>query len=595
MAVEKYSPTDVAQILTRSKEPLRDGVEDRLRLGIRHLIADQLDTENGTTSLTRGALREVANNLSLTAFRNVGLLAEISLQYRGDIPAAIRDTFQDTPGKPLLYLSDANQGALLQADWLQRVDEIDEQIKERSHRYRREPLVGRGGEVIRKSFRNKKKAAKPIFMQEKTSIRKPLFEIQEEESRDEAKIFSTFINKGDVVVQLYGTGDITQLASMLDRVGDEGKIYYHGTVSNVRERVYEDFFKAFAYDPETIGEKAQLGRGGNLTEDFVSQIRATLLSSYVSDLEMYMNGYSAEDLAKLVSEFYSQIPLSLSTDRVLPFLSSLRSSSIDVMFEVDTFAQIPEDEKEEILWEVDRVLKPSGKVAIREHAREQTTIEYYGQDVFSEEYYRLAHPKGLVHPARWIILRKNPAENEDKAFSARGAIQKPQVREQPTTENSKISTKENLGIVLYEEMQKKSQEHSGDQSWNPSISWFRDNGLLQALVLEFGGNIQQAIAFATEQNKPKVVTNKRETVPSDAKSSYSVEDIAKVVGVPKSQVRKALSERGVITEQLNLPSKMRGRRSQVSSVLFSYEEYRVALDFLRLQQKTNKQNRGSNE
>ena len=509
------------------------------------------------------------------------------MQYQGDIPAAIRDAFDDVAKKPLLQLQDPGQTTETQEQWLTRSDVIEDQIKERTHRNQREPLIGRGGEIIRKKSRNKKKLPKAIYSATKTQSRRPEDDIASEEFRDEISILQKVINSGDTVVQLYGNSDTTTVAFLLEKVGEHGTVHYHAATSRLRERLHEGLFKAFAYDQEILGENAHIGKWGKLSEGFSSNLRDFLVSPYVTDLAMYTNGYSDKDLLGLVSDFYDQYPLFPSQELVLPYLQSLRSGTVDVVLEMDRFARIPEEEKEAVLWEIDRLLKPGGKIAIRENSREQASLEYYGQDVFSKDYYHTTRTDSLKHPKRWITLRKLPAQHQVRVFAANESLPvKEQVELTVAHETISVSKKEELGRAVYREMQQRENEQPEGQSETPSLSWFKNNGLLQALVIEFGGDIQSAVSFAMEQNKPTTLSHAPTSVPKEAQSSYGLADIAREIGVSQIIVKEVLAKMGIKRQKVKGFGKSARQLKQQN---FSYAEVQIIKNYVKEQDLVNKE------
>ena len=97
--------------------------------------------------------QELESRLPVSAFRRLGLLAALNLEFAGDIPLAVASAFPDASGQPLLHLDNFRPYNHLYEKWSQREAEIEDHIRIKSHGKRKEVLIGHGGEPIEQGNR----------------------------------------------------------------------------------------------------------------------------------------------------------------------------------------------------------------------------------------------------------------------------------------------------------------------------------------------------------------------------------------------------------------------------------------------------------
>lgn len=453
--------------------------------------------------------RYISSAISLSHFRRFDLLGILASQYKGDIPLAVRDGLPSPSGKPLLSLDKPHWTDPIYQQWSDREDQIES-------RYGARRWDGRTPEY---------------------------------EARDGSRILAN-IQPGEHVAQLLGWYDAETLASLMNAVGKDGKVYCVSTAPHLAEQLYVNFARHKNRLPQSVASALR------------NQVRFYgALDNYFQDEE--------------VERFYKRINIVPLHQRPPKLPPEIRSFSLDVIIQTDGFARVPEENKEELLWETDRVLKPGGRILMRDSSRQLATIEYYGQDVFAN--YRRMQITGLKQPYRWIFLQKADQGPSERFFVSRIST------EDETTEKAE-PTNGHADIVLTERDQLITDIRASGLDERLSLSWFRSKGYLPILRKEFQGNIDKALDAARNTQQELKIPEAKPIIrpPDGAKSTYTLGDIAQELQVPIGVVRKMAEANGYKISR-SPQRKQGGFSSQLRQFQFSYQEYVVVRDILRNQ------------
>lgn len=243
------------------------------------------------------------------------------------------------------------------------------------------------------------------------SVQRTMFE----EVADEAVMIRTFVNRNDKVCSLLGINDPLMLLLALGRVGREGRVFAVANRRDFKSRLFAGIAESLTDFTQVKGERTK-SRMHNLQEvlkdqllapDELRAMRHTISAPFGCDVGFYLSGFSdPRVLRSLQDTFYKIYSLTPVAQSLPPLPNKIGSHSINVVFETDRFATVREDKKEELLWEIDRILKPGGKVLFREDGFGQVEIGHYGRDLWSRGYERWNAPRETHNNARWLIYRK---------------------------------------------------------------------------------------------------------------------------------------------------------------------------------------------
>lgn len=103
-------------------------------------------------------------------------------------------------------------------------------------------------------------------------------------------------------------------------------------------------------------------------------------------------------------KLFHLVPENLTSPSLLPLPKQIRSRSVNMVVETGAFTVFPEEDKEELLWEMDRVLKPGGMMVLREFPDAQEAVKYYGAGLLNSEYTRYS-VRGL-QKNHWLMFKK---------------------------------------------------------------------------------------------------------------------------------------------------------------------------------------------
>ena len=452
-------------------------------------IRAMYEGENGSDGTNSYASRRlVGENLTVSFFRRFGLSRTLNAHYGGDILLAVRDAFPIPTNIPLISLDNPRPVDSLYDSWQHREEEIEEPIRARIYpKKKRFVLLGHGGEPLDngKAWNNKPRAPKQYMSIESERKRINWDSLAGQEAKDEIRMIRNFIHPRETVLKLLGGDESSMLMRTLSQVGKEGKVYYVSPVPSLRERVFDSVFRSLMNFRREKGEEVKSDLYTQPGEDRIffpqdelMNLRAVFAAPFSDDLAFYESGFSDPSIIEHLREvFYSRYPLTPISHWLPTLPSELRSNSVDVVFEMDRLAHLGEDKTEELLWEIDRVLKPGGKIVFREHSREQAEIEYYGQGLLDKDYKRNPFPKGIQHAARWMTYDKVRGSNIHT------------VPDIPSTTNVETEeTKTDYMQFLQEIYTATVQEDN-----TPSLNWFRRKGYLPFLIGIYGGSIDKVI------------------------------------------------------------------------------------------------------
>lgn len=501
---------------TYNQEDLRESIQLILKSECR------VDTNN-----VNQPLEELLWQISLAAFRRSHLLSTLVTYFSGDIKLAMRFAYPEHFKKPLLDLAHIRPWDHSQEIWLARTREIELKIMSTMtalqpivHRFLKERRVGRkGGHMI------KVQANEHSF----EKINAELW--WERENRGLSKVISQFVNPGHTVCSFMSGHDPVIPAMALRHIGPSGKLYIASPDHYLANGLFNRFWKMSVdisskddkTGIQTRKEKYESRISGSkfIDKEFNGLIRA-FLGQYVFSEDFYLRGHLGKDghvMARFF-EAFNIVPLQAPLPQLL---KEIPWRSVDVLIERDRFSEIDEDQKEEILYQIDRVLKPGGYLIFRESAREQTAIEYYGEELFDGKYESIL--PAWLRSGQIVIRRKAPTTKQ-------------------RVEKRRLTPEEFL------------IGQAKDSRLNPQKNCHR-------------------------RDRPIPATNQL-AQDSETRSSqklfYTVEDIAKELSVGAGVIKRLLHTQGIKGIRANKSSQ--GRKSGVQ-LRFSYPEYVTLRDTLR--------------
>ena len=542
--------------------------------------------------------RNLTTQISVATFRRMGVLRDFVTDYGGDVPLAIAHALPEVTGKPLLGLNGVDYSDPTQLEWLDREMQLEGQIRKRVYRQKkREVLIGPKGKPIddNKTHNNWTRKVRLYYSSDKVAQRYSADGVKHKENIDEAKIIREYVEPGQTVLKTLGEYDVNPLLLALGKVGPEGKVFYVSPNGHLRNRIFARIFDSLMDFSQFKGEAGAdnvkaVQDVRLLPQAQLRKLRFLLMQPFFQNEEFYMSGFTNPQIMQQQADiFYAHFPLKPINHGVTPLPKEIPSGSVDIALEMDRLSQIPEDKKEEFLWELDRVIKPGGRLLIRENSRAQAEIEYYGAGLLDKDFKRQRTEGGLEHWARWMTFEKRSPKVFFRHDGTPYTKEKPNKNRQNKNKRvekaqiSQVSPKEQLRLEIVQ-----FQRQNPDNSI--SLRWFKERELLPVLMAEFGGNIDAAKAFAEVQDPPVTpnilanISRLKIEVPADAKSSYGLPDLAQDLGVSLSVVRKAV--RGLGVRRFKKSSRSQGKKD--GALNLSYTEYVVVRDTLKSQNLRSK-------
>lgn len=382
------------------------------------------------------------------------------------------------------------------------------------------------------------------------------------EDEDDRKIITAYINLGQEVCNL-GTGIHIGLARMIERVGRSGRIYYIRRSPNLEGAVYSAFVDHFT-SPRYVRASGIDPRTYRILPEnsFIREMIELLL-------QLRRQTDSAQDLDSRTAheQFFNRYPITTIHAQIPPLPAEVKTGSIDVVYSTRLFSDLAEAKKEEVLWEIDRVLKKGGIFAARERPREIAEHEYYRQEALRD--YRRLGLKELRFGAGWVIMTKL----ESRAYPG---ITIPQAS--------------GLGIVghLVNLIDKDLKVgDNGDLRGNihrlivqkVSRGYLLQQGLLREFVVGFSGRWDRvAEAIVQKYDHHTQVDVPIATPAEDRRASYSLKDISDLTGERIQDVRRVLQDAGYISKRA---LKSRAGRVVADDMSFSYEVVAIIQDILK--------------
>lgn len=553
--------------------------------------------------------RDLSTQIPVTTLRRLGVLKNFMSDYSGDMAMVVAHALLDVLHKPLLRLDQVNYANPLQVEWMEREMTIEELIRKRLYKVKsREVLLAHGGLPMddNRERNNSRRKRRVYYSSDKVRQRYSADGVKHKENQDEAKMIRGFVQPGQTVLKVLGEYDVRPLLIALSAVGTEGKVLYVSPMGHLKNRVFARIFDTLMNFSQFKGEDRDKTEPRENDVRLVNpaqlrKLRFLLMQPFLQDEQFYQSGFNDLDIIRKQTEvFYSHFPLIPINQQIPPFPRAISSGSVDTVMEMDRFSHLDEGQKEEFLWEVDRVLKTGGHFIVREDSRAQAEIEYYGQGLLDKDYKRQRSIGGLEHWARWMVFDKRGAKvffNKDGNTNKKDGFKK---RKQKETIKKGIdkSPREDLRDKLIWSQRR-------DPDTQISLRWFKDNGLLPTLMVEFGGNIEAAKAFAQIQDEPKKpdifagISRLKIEVPKDAKASYGLSDLSQDLGVPKSIVRTAVRRLGINTRGMatGRAGQSGFTRQAVRSrqLNLTYTEYVIVRDALKSQNLRSKNRSSENE
>ncbi len=549
-------------------------VDDIARQAIRDMVPQRSEDGNGLHSQ-----EELNNALSISSFRRNGLLGMLHIKFDGDIEQALRFAYPEIFRKPLLHLDEPHYGDPFQETWREREREIEGRIISTMERSRLGHIYFYDNEVIdsdqkaRKLMKLGRRVERHVNRRntrERHHEKIDVDEWQGRENEDFQRAIVRFLKLGDSVAGFLGSNDTEIPRSILNRIGQQGVFYMIGR----RNYPYNELAGSFPNANNRGIEDELLARALELGESLI------------------LNNYDQEQIKK-----------TLNGHKIYPVVyrppnlpEEISRHSLNAFIVSDRVREILEEFREDFLWAIDSALKQGGYLIFRENARQQTNIEYYGQDLWSSRYQRVGTG---TKSAQLMIFRKVATGNSMVSIS------------QTVSESSQSTeNEEEFGVCTIEHKWEFENGEGADKQiyaalkhvieqkhrlngevteaqqidellkGTLSVSWFRKTGLLPILFSRFGGSVEKAAEFVIEHNQagrtPPTIIQRS---PEGAKSSYNLYDLAKELGVRIDVIRKTLNNAGIkgVQSQRN-----KGNfHPQTSRMQFSYQEFLTLRDVLR--------------
>lgn len=611
----------------------------------RQSIRQMLEERHGFMGQNRQEYQELLTRVPLTSFLRSGLLEMLHARFNGDIEEALRFAYPNYGSKPLLAMDNVRPGDPLYDEWLQRREQIDSRI--RSTMTKRE----RGSMMVYKDRKNRRKRPEDRWVKISTNEQENVKISPErwwrQENHDLSIAINDLIKPGDRVASVLGGHDAVIPSWILNRLGTNGRLYVITPGRYLEEGLFANFFdqyvnfQAIKGEGDTYKTKEELRtarRERNLTgtefidRGFRRRVANFLTNLYSSDEEFYASGLDWKK-AGLMQEFFERFGIHPVRFVVPGFPADLPRGSMDALIEADRLSEISEGDKERVLREMDKLLKPGGLLIFRENAAQQTNIEYYAQELLAQRYERV-RPRGRgLRSGQIIIFRKRGSESKYVEVVMPVGLQKPETGEaverivrvqiceiqhswdlEKTPDNEEEFRSKLAGAFIHGLVRRHELEGGEvipqtliDQSLKDklTISWFRKFGLLQPLMTEFQGDIGKAADFILANFRPRgrrrgvndtgseaveQATTTSAPVPRDptGKDFYTIDDLSKELGIPRGSVRKVVEDNMGI-RALGQPTGYAGQsgfsRQAVESrqLRLSYQEYLILRESLRRQ------------
>ena len=429
--------------------------------------------------------------------------------------------------------------------------------------------------------------------------------------------------EGDSAMHFLGEYDPVVPSYILSRIGRTGNLLIVSQNPYIERNIFTAFFnlsvdfdgiKGVEEKRKPKGERKlestdkRLTGANHLDNKLMAEMRRFLLRP-LSDEEYYQAGLGSQDNDK-ISQFldnYNIQAISYSMPR-LP--DTVAPKSVNLVVERDRFADVPEEEKETVLYELDRILAPGGYLIFRENARQQTLIKYYGEDLFSKGYQR-SKTRG-INSAQLLVYQKlgsgvipfggplrgapetHVATEEEKNlcqdlhtwFIKRQPGQADEYREQ--FYRYAIHLLRNSHQINEDFVSKQEVDETLKDSL--SVSWFRRTGLFEPLLTEFSGDVKQAADFILEryqQEQEKAAQQEQKffdgtLAVDDTKSSYSLEDLAKELNISVGYARRLVGRSGLVrTDRNRGRGSFTSRQVQARQFNFSPQEFPIMRDSIK--------------
>ncbi len=530
--------------------------------------------------------------------------------------------------KPLLSLENVRPQDPLYQEWIKRENEIDSRIRSTM-------ATSKPGIMWVYKERKGSRWVK-VDTHERDFIKMYHDTWWDHENRDLKAAIDQFVKPADTVSVLLSGHDAVLPSLALGRIGERGKLYVVTPGPYLEEGLGQALFRLFVDYDYIKGDDGSLKTEEELVEEeLLQKLTGSALVSinlrgaasnflahpFTTDIDFYRDGLDWEQRG-LMSAFYERFHISPLRYFAPSFPDKIMPGSLDAVIEADRLSEISEEQKEAVLYAIDQVLKPGGHLVIRENARQQTQIEYYGQDLLARNYQRLQPNKtSKIRSAQIMVFRKNEDEsltfqsaevsitNQEQIEDGICAIQ--HVWDLQRTPDNRVRFENELASALIHALTRKHEidgevinGRSIDVSLKEELTlrWFRKMSLLPPLVTEFGGDINRAVDFILAHFKPRQTTGQIQQIQAaiseiagqevtdkrdpTGKNSYTVDDLSKELGISKSAVRKAIGKNlgvkplGAATGYAG-KSGFSKRAVESRQLQLSYQEYLVIRDALR--------------
>lgn len=562
---------------------------------------------------------DLVNQISSVKLRQAGLLSTFNIEFAGNRASVIKSAYPEKFQKPRLDLDSITSDPDVNK-WKQLEHEIDKDIL-RSMEYKQQLALKH--DFMTRRGRKSRRIKTGEYHREKLDSD----EWNRRENNELRLVINRLMNFGDTVVGLFNDNDAILATQILSRRGQGGRYHVVSKNPQARDNMFNSFLNLTNTMSNLSGENSfrqpKIKKRWKETEEYVNPqllngMQRHLEQDILGSEDYYQNGfYHQQD--KIKTNFFNSTNMDFTTYKVDDKPLSIEPKSVDLVVESNKLNSISEDKIQSLLYDIDRVIAPGGYLIFRENAKYQTLIQYYGEELFNKGYRVIAS----TNKSRQIlVLRKN---GEGRRSQEKKEWIAPECKETHkwygnNNQPSEIVMQRFLQTVNH--LLLKTHTIDGEKingvyidenlKDRLSLSWFRKVGMFQPLMTEFGGDYKKAADFIAKtfmerrrnrngkRNEVKLKPDEVRELNTDTKKAdedettpysfdhykelqspkndekrYTLDDLAREIGVNAGTLRRELSKMGLKTVGNSGPNKFTSAGVQSRRINFSSQEFEI--------------------
>lgn len=217
-------------------------------------------------------------------------------------------------------------------------------------------------------------------------------ELKEARTTDTTKIIEQLVHEREIICELFCWKSIDIALRIRDKIGERGVLH----LIDADEKSLIEMWQNLQKSKEDYHES--FFRNPVFKDEFQHR-----LNRYQKTFSPNQN---PEFIIKVIKQFLSGLGIIFHGGKFIPPLpKELENGSLNLILERNGFAFAPEDCKEGVLEECDRLLRRDGIFCFKDSPRELIVLKnYYGADIL-KDYTEIKIPN-LVLPSEWMILQK---------------------------------------------------------------------------------------------------------------------------------------------------------------------------------------------